>query len=473
MDCIQRQNRQNDFTLAERMVRMAKLTGALFLALALSAAIPAQSAHPPLAQATAQVAASPVTAAYLQGLLNANNFIEFAHRLPEAQGLRPEQEQYFQGTLAYRQGRFDRVIDPLVNAVRTKRSALTQSQQEDAFEILAQTEAKTYQYGFSARMYQDIEELYGPKMGAPDMREVEEKQHLASLLAQVPAETVRLFGDFSLQRGHGDQAGEYPIRINGRELWAQLDTGASVSLISETVARQWKVGMLNGEATLHGYGGASFSARPAVIDELQIGSAELHHVVVFVTNDANLNIPGARRQMNAVLGFPVAYALGRLTFARDGRLTVSANLRAPTTAGAPMWVGDGSLLIALGTEPVFDGEALKGGTRERLFEIDTGSGSTYLTDRFLKENQSTFPGEPPQVARLAGAGGVHEIPAFEAHKLPLFFGSTPVLLSGQHVLTQPQGGEAESYYGVIGQDVLRLFSSYTLDFRAMKMTVTP
>jgi hypothetical protein len=41
------------------------------------------------------------------------------------------------------------------------------------------------------------------------------------------------------------------------------------------------------------------------------------------------------------------------------------------------------------------------------------------------------------------------------------------------VLTQPQGGEAESYFGVVGQDVLQLFSSYTVDFRNMRFSVVP
>jgi hypothetical protein len=123
--------------------------------------------------------------------------------------------------------------------------------------------------------------------------------------------------------------------------------------------------------------------------------------------------------------------------------------------------------------PVIDGDKLTGGTDARLFELDTGSGSTYLTDHYLAENRSRFPGEPTFLARLAGAGGIHEIPAYEAHKLPLFFGATPVLCTGQHVLTQPQGGEAENYFGVVGQDVLQLFSSYTLDFRNMRFSVVP
>ena len=409
-----------------------------------------------------------VTASQLQELLTANNYIDFARELPRAVGLTADQAKYFRGTLAYREGRFGDVVDPLVDAVRARDSALTATQKENAFEILAQTEAKTFQYGSSAKMYGDIEAIYGAQMG-DGLREIQEKQHVAALLERVPAETVHVFGDFAVRR---DAEGGYPMRVGGKDFSAQLDTGASISLVSESTAKRWRVKLLKGEATLHGYGGGGFAARPGVIEELQIGNAELHHVVVFVTADANLYIAEIKRQTQAVLGYPVAAALGQLTFARDGTLSVRAEV-AEGRKGAPMWVGDGSLLVALGTEPVIEGDKLLGGTKERLFELDTGSGNSYLTDRYLNENRGLFKGEPPALARLAGAGGIHEIPAYQARKLPLFFGATPVLCSGQHVLTQPQGGEAESYYGVVGQDVLRLFSSYTLDFRAMRMSVVP
>jgi Aspartyl protease len=415
----------------------------------------------------------PITASYLQTLLDKANFIEFARVFPDATGLRPEQELYFKGTLAYREGHFGEVIDPLIAAVRTQRSALTPAQVESAFEILGQTAAKTYLYGSSAKMYDDIERLYGSRMG-DGIEEIREKRHIAALLEHVPAETAEISGDFTVQRGSGETAGEYPLRIGGKTFWAQLDTGASVSLISETTAKSWGVTLLGGTATLHGYGGGGFAARPAVIPELEIGKATLRNVVVFVTADENLYIAQIRRQTHALLGFPVASELGRLTFSRDGSLTVTAKAEPESAkAGAPMWVGDGSLLVALGTVPVIEGDKLLGGTKERLFELDTGSGSTYLTDHYLAENRSRFAGEPSSLARLAGAGGIHEIPAYEARKLPLFFGATPVLCTGQHVLTQPQGGEAESYFGVVGQDVLRLFSSYTLDFRTMRLSVEP
>lgn len=414
-------------------------------------------------------ATSPVTAAYLQTLLDKANYIEFAYQLPNASGLRPEQQQYFKGTLAYREGHFGEVVDPLIAAVQTRNSVLTATQVESAFEILGQASAKTFLYGSSAKMYDDIDKLYGTRMGE-SVQDIREKRHIETLLKGVPVETARIAGDFSIRQ----TGGEYPVTIGGKSVSAQLDTGASVSLLSETTAKSWGVTLLDGQATLHGYGGGGFSARPGLIPVLEIGKAELHNVVVFVTADKNLYIAEIKRQTHALLGYPVTSALGRLTFARDGTLTVTAHTSASDqTIGAPMWIGDGSLLVALGTEPVIEGNKLNGGTRERLFELDTGSGSTYLTDHYLAENRSLFSGEPESFARLAGAGGIHEIPAYKAHKLPLFFGKTPVLCTGQHVLTQPQGGEAESYYGVVGQDILQLFSSYTLDFRAMRFSVVP
>jgi hypothetical protein len=417
----------------------------------------------------AESAGARATAAALQALLDKDDYLEFARRLPGAKGLKPEQEQYFAGTLAYREGRFGDVVNPLIAAVETRKSALTASQIESAFEILGQASAKTFLYGSSAKMYDDIDKLYGARMGV-SAEGIREKRHIGALLEHVPAETVEIAGDFSLER----KGAEYPVSIAGRSFSAQLDTGASISLLSESTAKNWGVTLLEGTATLHGYGGGSFPARPGLIPTLEIGKAQLHNVVVFVTADQNLYISEIKRQTHALLGYPVASALGRLTFARDGSLTVTTH---PTASeqkgGARMWVGDGSLLIALGTVPVIDGDKLTGGTDARLFELDTGSGSTYLTDHYLAENRSRFPGEPTFLARLAGAGGIHEIPAYEAHKLPLFFGATPVLCTGQHVLTQPQGGEAENYFGVVGQDVLQLFSSYTLDFRNMRFSVVP
>ncbi|MBV9158401.1 MAG: hypothetical protein JO097_19215 [Acidobacteriaceae bacterium] len=46
--------------------------------------------------------------------------------------------------------------------------------------------------------------------------------------------------------------------------------------------------------------------------------------------------------------------------------------------------------------------------------------------------------------------------------------ATQVYLDGQQILTASQGGEAENYYGLIGNDVLGTFASYTIDLDRME-----
>lgn len=417
---------------------------------------------------SAQTASS---AAHLQQLLDQHNYVEFAQELPHATGLTPDQQNYFNGVLAYREGRFgnDDVVKPLVSAVNAKTSALSANQVESALEILGLNAAKTYHYATSAQMYQDIDVAFGAAMGNT-VKPIRERRHIAVLLLKVPPQTVDISGDFSLKK----TADGYPISIGGKMFSAGLDTGAAISVVSESTAARWGLTTLDGTATLHGYGSGTFQAHPAVIPVLQIGKAELHNVVVMVTADQNLYIPEIKLQFNALLGYPVASALGRLTFSKDGTLTVSAQSPAPGQEnGAALWVGDSFLLASVNTMPIFERGKVTGSNGTRLFVLDTGSGSSYLTDRYLAEHTNVFTGQPSDVARLAGPGGIREIAAYTAHHLPLWFGSTLVLCSGPHVLTQTQGGEAEAYYGLIGQDVLQVFSSYTIDLRTMTFSVNP
>ena len=390
----------------------------------------------------------------LQELLNTHNYPEFARQMPEASGMTPEEGSYFRGVLAFIQGRFTETTRPLISAVNTHDYSLTSYQVEQAIEILGDNATKTFRYGDAVQMYDDVDRIFGARMG-PAIATVHQKRAVVASLQNVPAQTIQIAGDFTLKK----MGLEYPISIAGKPSSAVLDTGASFSMVSESTARKWGITPMSATVTFNGYGSGEFSAHPAVLPVLQIGKAELHNVAVFVTADTNLILGGA------VLGYPVTSALGRLTFGRDQTLTVNTVSPPADAAGAPLWAGFSSMLVSVNTKA--------GGNAPGVFVLDTGSLSTYLTQRFLEEHRADFTGKPDDVARLAGAGGVHVIPAYAANQLPLWFGPAVVLLNGQHILAESQGGEAENYQGVIGQDVLQQFSSFTIDFRTMRFSVTP
>jgi Aspartyl protease len=413
--------------------------------------------------------ASPVTAATLQRLLDEDRYLEFQSGLGQAQNLTTQQHLYFLGMLAFHAGRFDEAVMPLVKAANSATESLTSNQVEEALETLGQDALKQTRYGASAQMYDVIDKTWGAKMGEGG-EVIKEQRHLAALLKDVPVQTVQIAGDFTLAR----TGEEYPVSIDGKTFSAQFDTGAEISVITATTAKNWGVRMLEGTATLHGYGGGAFTAQPGFIPVLTIGKAELHNVAVYVTADENLYIAEIKHQANALLGFPVVYALGRLTFAKDGSLSVAAKSPAadPRT-DVHLWFSGHALLLPLGTVPVMDGGKVTGMSEPRLFMLDTGSGSSYLTDHYLAEHGDAFHGPPPEMARLAGAGGIVEIPAYGARGLSLSIGANGMTLNGPHILSKAVGGEVEHYYGLIGQDLLRGFSSYTLDFRTNAFSVRP
>jgi hypothetical protein len=254
---------------------------------------------------------------------------------------------------------------------------------------------------------------------------------------------------------------------------AEIDISASESVITESIAKAWGVVPSEATVTMHGYSGGEFQGHPAVIPELTIGTATLHNVAVLVTPDANLYFAPVKLQVHALLGFPVASALGRMTFARDGSLTVSpTSPSASTKEGAKLWLSDFGVLVELQTLPV-TGQSFRmtGGPEPRLFVLDTGSRNSYFTDHYFNEHRESFSGPPLATAKLAGAGGTVNIRAYGADHIPLRCDPSVFFVTGPHVLAEPASWAVENYEGLLGQDVLSGFRTYTIDFRTMRFSI--
>jgi predicted aspartyl protease len=418
----------------------------------------------------ALLSAQPYTnaATALDGLLENRRYADLAAKLPQVSDLKLEQRDYFEGALALRRNRLEDAKTLLERAVNTRDpdlkdqerdTALSHQEVFNALMMLANLYMRMYHYGAAADAYNLINSTFGPHM--EDAGEsIRRRRHLNVVLKDVPPQTISAPEHFTLAR----TVEGYPIQIGDRTVRAIFDTGSTFSHISESTAAAWGVTALPGTPIrVEGFGGYVYQAHVGVIPELRIGPAILRHVVVVIAPDEQVTIAEIHAQVRPILGYPVAAALGKMTFSKNGALTVNSPEDAGTSK-APLWLGDASLLVSLET-------SLNGGPK--LFMLDTGSASTFLTDKYLQEHQAAFPGAPSETARLAGAGGTHEIPAFVAHHLPLWFGATPCYLEGQHILTSSQGGEAESYYGLIGSDILGNFSSYTIDLNRMEFSVAP
>jgi hypothetical protein len=166
--------------------------------------------------------------------------------------------------------------------------------------------------------------------------------------------------------------------------------------------------------------------------------------------------------MDAILGYPVLASLGRITFHADGRFEARPSDLSPGAVGARLILEELTPLAVVGTS--------KG---ERLFRIDTGATSSYLTVRYLEDNKDDFTGQKLGESQMDGGNGVRTIPSYTAKTLKLNLGDAAVTLRDVPVFTRPHGDVQEYAYGHLGQNALSQFRSYTLDFATMRFDVAP
>lgn len=438
--------------------------------LLLAALIPSLCAAAQQAAPAAPEQPRPGPADVLELALEKQLYFVLPLALEQASGLKPEQTSYFEGMLAYHQARFDDAHKLLTSALNTPNSVLSSRQIIEALEALGVSARYTFHYAECAQMYQDIDTVFGPHLG-PAEQGIKDSRHFCVAQMPIPLQTIDFTAPFTIRARNG----EFPVSLNGKTIYAMLDTGAGQTILTESTAKAWGITPGDDTVEMHGYSGGTFHARAASIPQLTIGSATLHNVSVFIAPDADFYFAPLKHQVNVVVGYPVLAALGRLTFTRDGTLTASP-VSPPGAAdeGVPLWTGDTLLLVQLGTIPPSGQSFRFGGEHEpRLFVLDTGSLDTFLTDHYYMEHRDAFSGPPNATARLSGAGGEADVPAYSANHIPLWCGSAVFMLNGPHVLAVPQRNVTQNFEGVLGQSVLATAQSYTIDLRTMRFSMQP
>jgi hypothetical protein len=238
------------------------------------------------------------------------------------------------------------------------------------------------------------------------------------------------------------------------EPWV-IDTGANFSVVTRSLAERLHLSLSNGTTPVYGLGGRVSQCHVAVIPLLRLGPAEVRNVAALVFEDKDLYLAPIKFQIEALVGYPVLAALGRITFYGDGRFEVSPSTM--ESGGARLFMENFTPLVAVGI-----------GKDVRLFRFDTGAVTSDFTVCYWREHRHDFRGQKPGKLLMAGAGGTRAIRIYTAPDVVLTFGGTPLTLKDASVFTT---GDKEYFYGRLGQDAFKPVSSYTLDFGAMRFSV--
>jgi predicted aspartyl protease len=280
---------------------------------------------------------------------------------------------------------------------------------------------------------------------------------LASL-SGVAAQTVE-FGPPAPIQARRNELGLWvvPVDINSQRSEWILDTGASLSTVTESEARRMGLAIREVHGYARGYTQAKNPARLAVAGEVGLGYARLRNVVFLVLADEALRISPLKYPIHGILGLPALRALGCVDLSAKGELTLDCGAKPPQ--GRPNFFFDGLAPIV---QVLHLGHSLQ-------MALDTGSRATvlYPSVRDALAQWERYQLTSPGAAGFAGGGGSVQVQASTVPSIQLEIQGRTLYLQGIKLLSQALGG-AGVRDGILGIDAFA--GGFRLDFRAMQFS---
>lgn len=314
--------------------------------------------------------------------------------------------------------------------------------------------AKTFQYGLAGKTNRLLLDKYHRVLDSTQTADAANDSYIWRTLADIPPQEVHIPKATSIPwKTDKVKLINIPVKTGGQEHNFIFDTGANISTVSQSFAKQLGLRMLNPPGKNEVV--PSWYSQLAVADSLYIGEALVQHVVFLVLPDNQLAFPGIDYAINGIIGYPVIAGLKEIRLFQNGTLTIPQQSAKSNLNNLAL---DGlNPIVAFAT----DQDTL-------CFEFDPGANHTDLFYTYLLKHKQLI----QQQAQLTTieSGCADEVVNTEVYILPdfnLHVGDKKVTLHQVKVQTRPVEGTKEKCYGNIGQDFIRNFGEMTLNFEHM------
>lgn len=308
--------------------------------------------------------------------------------------------------------------------------------------------------------YNLLQEILALPACAGCEEEIDDARNLSRLvqpLVDVPPQTVQRNGDTTLTMS-GDFH-EIPVRIGGSPRNYILDTGANLSVLMRSEARELdleirKAGFQVGTTT-----DLKVSADIAVVPDLQIGNLQFKNVIFMVFPDESLTFSEANFRIPGIIGFPVIEAMGEIRFRKDRTMVIPSEVPVRSQKNLALNELDPRIAVQYQSDTL-------------ICRLDTGANKTHFYAPFFERYRIDIEAQSNlQTGKATGAGGSREFKAYLLAKVELTVGGVNVSLEDITVYTEPLDENSEHLFCNLGLDVLDQFGGYTVNFRDMALVL--
>ena len=289
----------------------------------------------------------------------------------------------------------------------------------------------------------------------PDASDPKSMLSILTVLKGLPKTSITESKASSLQIEPGSTF--LPLRINNQEAEFFFDTGASISVIGESEARELGLVAKGVEGKMGDASGQGLAnLQITLVADLRIGGLHLQNVPFIVVADKGEPWNALPQSRHGIIGLPLLLAMHTFRWTRTGKFEFGFPAKALKAETCNLLFHNSNPVINVLTEG-----------KHLVFTLDTGAVDTDLNPEFARSLPSLMKAGTPENRSIEGLGGSSNSPAILLPFVVLEIGGRNTTLRPAHVFTKQGNGAWAA--GNLGMDLLKQARSFEVDFGAMTL----
>ena len=338
---------------------------------------------------------------------------------------------------------------------------------------------KLYQYEEAHLTTQLLLRKYKHALTAEERDDARNSDLIWKGLQNVPPQTTTISSETKIPYGR-DLAGLMNIPVSfGDSTWDFVfDTGANLSVITESYARKSNLRRLNVKFKVRAITGLQVHASLAIADELKLGNISVKNAVFMVFPDSALSFARGVYTIKGIIGFPVIEQLQEVRIKKSAVTNKSTvpNKNAMTykdTMTIPQQAVDRNIRN-FGVDELLPVITVAYNTDTLAFTFDTGAQFTFLNEPFYRRYKKLIDTVGKALdMQIGGAGGIAKTKAYKIPQIEINVAGQPATLKEVSVKTTSTSPKDKLYYGNLGLDVINQFKEMVINFRYMFVDFIP
>ncbi|WP_166437166.1 retropepsin-like aspartic protease [Niastella caeni] len=320
---------------------------------------------------------------------------------------------------------------------------------------------KLYQYREAHLTTQFLLRKYRHVLSAEERDDARNSDIIWKGLENVPPQTTSVTSETNISYRR-DLAGliNIPVSFADSTFDFVFDTGANLSVITESYARKSNLRMMNVRFKVRAITGLEVYANLGIANEFKMGNIIVRNAVFMVFPDTALSFARGLYTIKGIIGFPIIEQLQEIRINKK-------------TLTVPQFPTDRKLRN-FGVDELLPVISIAYNADTLAFTFDTGAQFTFLNEPFYQDYKKLIDsaGKPFDM-QIGGAGGITKTKAFRLSQIAITVAGQPALLKDVAVKTSSSTPKDKLYYGNFGQDIMNQFKEMVINFKYMYVDFIP